>query len=362
MMTEMRFALIVLFSLPIVAFAQLPEPEPTPAPLPPSKVFYAMENSSLVRPGLASRTVVQRMVDKLIVAVTQKATPKEAWRSLVSPKDVVGIKVSASGGATSGTHPEVVDAIISGLMSAGIPPSRIVVWDKNYGDLIDCGFKTNAATYRLRWMDAATGYDPEAVLTAPLLGKLIWGDSKFGRRDLARKVDLLSGGDQLSSQSFYSRVLSKEVTKVINVPSLQDSVFTGVNGAMASMTLQNVDNWRRFTKDPDYGDPYLAEMYADPIIYDKVVVTIMDGLFMQFAGGPFPNPNFVIENYSLFASRDPVAIDTTARRLIDEQRVLNKLPSIKPLTGYLDSAAYMGIGNSNEMRIDFVRVGVEGFR
>lgn len=354
----MRFALFALFLLTLPADAQ--EIPIAPA-VPRSKVVYALD-SNVIRATAINPAIVQRMVDSLIVALTQKPTPAQAWASLITPKDVVGIKVSTGGGPTSGTHPAVVDAIVTGLRAAGVPANRIIVWDKNYGDLIAAGFRPDAANYRLRWIDAASGYDPDAILTAPVLGKLIWGDSKFGRRDLARKVDLLSGGDQLSSQSFYAKVLSKEVTKVINVPSLQDSFLTGINGALASMTIQNIDNWRRFTKEPMYGDPYLAEIYADPVIHDKVVLTILDALYLQFAGGPFSNPNFAVPYHSLFASRDPVAIDATARRLIDEQRAVNKLPSVKDLTGYLDSAQQMGLGNDDDDQIELVRIGVEGFR
>ena len=351
----------VLFALLLSASLAGAQEIPVAQAVPRSTVYFTLE-PNVIRGASINRTIVQRMVDSLVVAATQKPTPAQAWASLVTPKDVVGVKVSTGGGATSGTHPEVVEAIVNGLLAAGVPPSRIIVWDKNYGDLIAAGFKPDAANYRLRWIDAAKGYDPDAVLTAPVLGKLIWGDSKFGRRDLSRKVDLLSGGDQLSSQSFYARVLSKEVTKVINVPSLQDSFLTGVNGALASMTIQNIDNWRRFTREPMFGDPYVAEIYADPIIYDKVVLTFLDALYLQFAGGPFPNPNFAVPYHSIFVSRDPVAIDATARRLIDEQRLLNKLPALKEQTLYLESAQQMGLGNDEDAQINLVRIGVEGFR
>ncbi len=75
------------------------------------------------------------------------------------------------------------------------------------------------------------------MLSAPVLGRLIWGDSKFGDLKNARPGDVLSNGDQLSSQSFYSHVLTAEVDKIVNVPSLTDSFLTGINGALASLTL-----------------------------------------------------------------------------------------------------------------------------
>lgn len=322
----------------------------------PSKVYYTTESSALNARWQANPAVVQRMVDALVMRVTGKPTVSEAWRSLVSPKDRVGIKVAAAGGTVSGTNPQVVDAIVAGLSEAGIPASNIIVWDRNLADLIASGFRRDGSRYELRWVDPVKGYDPKTQVSAPVLGKLIWGDSGFGERSGARVADVLASGEQLSSRSLYSQVLSREVTKVINVPSLTDSFLTGINGALANMVLPNIDNWRRFTKPPAFGDPYLAEIYADAIIRDKVVLTILDGLVLQYAGGPFANPGFLLDHCTLYASRDPVAIDATGVRLLDEARAPSKLPPLDPMTQWLNSATAAGLGNHAESQIDLIQV------
>jgi uncharacterized protein (DUF362 family) len=328
------------------------------AETPKSTVFYSMETASL-RPGReASTLVVRRMVDNLVCAVTGKPNPAASWASLVKPADRVGIKVSASGGAVSGTHPAVVDAIAAGLISAGVQPANIIVWDRNAEDLLAAGFSSKSPLYRLRWTDPAKGYDTKAVVTAPVLGRLIWGDSKFGDRGNGTVVDTLGSGEQLSSTSHWAKILSTEVDKVINVPSLQDSFHTGLNGALANMALPNLDNWRRFARAPEYGDPYLAEIYADAMIREKVVLTILDALVLQYAGGPFPNPGFLVEYHSIFASKDPVAIDATAVRLLDENRAQSKLPSLENMTRWLESASALDLGHFQEEKIDLIRVGV----
>ena len=332
------------------------------APEVPSKVFFTADAASL-RPGRqVSGAVVQRMVDRLIMRLTEKPTVAEAWRSLVSRKDRVGIKVAAAGGPVSGTNPEVVDAIVAGLSEAGIPPSQIIVWDRNLQDLLAAGYRRDISRYQLRWVDPAKGYDLKSQVTAPVLGKLIWGDSGFGSKAGTRFVDFLGTGDQLSSRSCYSNILSKEVTKIINVPSLTDSFLTGVNGALANMVLPNLDNWRRFTKPPSYGDPYLAEIYADAMIHDKVVITVMDGLVLQYAGGPFSNPGFLLDNFTIYASRDPVAIDATAVQLLDEARSPSKLPALAPMTSWLESAHAAHLGNAKQNQIELIRVSDGGLR
>lgn len=327
-----------------------------------SLVFYAMDANALAEGRSVRQQVVRRMVDSLICTLTRRSTPAEAWKSLVAPTDKVGIKVAASGRAVSGTNPEVVQAIVEGLRESGVPEKNIIVWDRNLDDLLAAGYRERGAGYQLRWVDPVSGYDTKAQVSAPVLGKLIYGDQKFGDKKGMRFADLLSGGDQLSSQSYYAKVLSNEVTKVINVPSLTDSYMTGINGAFVNMTLPNLDNWRRFAKSAAAGDSYIAEIYADAMIREKVVVTILDALVLQYAGGPFPNPNFCVDNFALFASKDPVALDATAMRLIEEVRKANKMPSIKPMTTYIEAGEEIGLGRYPEHEIDRIRVGVEGIR
>lgn len=350
-MSFLKSTLIILFLVSLLAgpaSAQQTEK---------AKVFYAMETSSLAQRRTPNHAVVRRMVDNLVCAATGKPNPAAAWASLVKASDRVGIKVAASGGAVSGTHPAVVKAIATGLISAGVQPSNIIVWDRNLDDLLAAGYSRNDQLYRLRWVDTATGYDTKSQVTAPVIGRLIWGDSAFGDRTGSRMEDMLGGGEQLSSTSYYAKVLSQEVDKVINVPSLTDSFLTGVNGALANMTLPNLDNWRRFTRSPDFGDPYLAEIYADAMIHGKVVLTILDALVLQYAGGPFPNPGFLVDHHSIFMSKDPVAIDATAGRLLNENRTPSRLPSLDKMTLWLQSASAINLGKHREEEIELIRVG-----
>jgi uncharacterized protein (DUF362 family) len=327
-----------------------------------ARVYYAVDGNAIGPARSIHARVVRRMVDSLVCSVTGTQSVAGAWRSLVSPADKVGIKVSAAGRSVSGTNPEVVDAIVDGLIEAGLSARNIIIWDKSLEDLLATGYKNDQVRYILRGIDPKTGYDEHTQVTAPVLGKLIWGDSKFGDRTSERFADLLSSGDQLSNKSYFAKVLTTQVTRVINVPSLTDSYLTGINGAIVNMTLSNIDNWRRFAKSAAAGGAYIAEIYADPLVRDRVVLTFLDALILQYAGGPFPNPNFSIENFTIYASKDAVAIDATAARLIEEARKAHKLPSIKVMTAYLEAASQLGLGESAERRIQMVQVGPEGIR
>lgn len=329
---------------------------------PPARVYYTLDPRAVGMGKTPDAVIVAHMVSNLVREVTGKHNLAEAWLSLLKPTDVVGLKVSTGAGPIGGTHEAVARAVVAGLREAGFPRERIIIWDRNRADLLGNGFREDDPDYLLRWIDPKDGYDLTAKVTAPVLGRLIWGDGLFGQRDSLRFADLLSGGEQLSSQSHYAKVLSKEVTAVINIPSATDSFQTGIHGALATMTLSNLDNWRRFTKAPNYGDPYLAEIYADEMVGGKVVLTLLDALIVQYAGGPSPNPNYTVDNGTLFASRDPVAIDATLLAMVDQVRKASKLPSVKPMTGYLDSAQALGLGENMPARIETIRAGVGGYR
>jgi hypothetical protein len=327
-----------------------------------SRVYYVLDSRVMGEGSRPDARMVRAMVDTLVREVAGEDSVAGAWHALLKPSDVVGIRVSTSAGPLGGTRAAVAGAVAAGLREAGFPRERIVVWDRHPADLLGNGFRKDDPDYTLRWIDPKDGYDPHAVVSAPVLGKLIWGDSRFGRRDEGRLPDLLAGGEQLSSRSFHAKVLSREVTAVINIPSATDSFLTGVNGALATMTIGNLDNWRRFTKAPGYGDPYLAEIYADPAVGGKVVLTILDALVVQYAGGPRANPNFTVDYATLFASKDPVAIDATLLDMVDGIRTASKLPPVKPMAGHIESAARLGLGHNLPSRIEMIRAGMGGAR
>jgi hypothetical protein len=93
---------------------------------------------------------IRVMVDRAITKLTNKATVPEAWRSLVATQDVVGLKVFSAPGPNSGTRPAVVEAVVEGLLAAGLPPQHIIVWDRQLSDLRLAGFFDLADRYGIR--------------------------------------------------------------------------------------------------------------------------------------------------------------------------------------------------------------------
>lgn len=355
----MRRSLLIslLFLAPILLRAELPPPRPDVSQVR-STVYFAL-NQDAVGPGMEPRfELVSRMVEGLVCSVTGKYTPDEAWRSLVKPGEKVGIKVSAQPGPIGGTHAEVAEAVVEGLLKAGIPASNIIVWDRRREDLVACGYD-RVPGLNLRWIEQGEGYDPRAVVTTAAIGQLVYGDLSF-KDSHTSLSDILGPKAQLSNESHLPVVLSRDIDKVINIPSLCDSYFTGVHGALAGMSIGILDNWRRFSKGDGYGASALADVYSDERITKKIILTMMDGMVLQYAGGPYPSPANCVAYGMILASRDPVAIDASALRLIDKQRVISRMPKASVDGDHVGEAAAKGLGNCDQKMIVLKRIGVGG--
>jgi uncharacterized protein (DUF362 family) len=347
MRTLRNVALVLFCAIAYSGLAQTPQPSPQPS------IVYAVRDPASIKDYKTHARVVHEMVNRLVLAATGQSEVAKAWASLVSPNDRIGIKISAAGGELFTTHHDVVNAIVDGLVAAGHPRNTIIVWDRSLGGIKDAGYRAGIDGYQLQAIAAHDGYDAKAVLTAPLMGQLIWGDLDY----LGDARKMLSDNENTSNVSHFAKILSNEVTKIINVPVMSISETNGIAGCIYNMTIPNIDNWRRFAQGPRFGAESLAEIYANPLIAKKVVFNVMDGLIAQHAGGPQSQPNYATHHATLYASRDPVALDAIALKRLEEWRARASLPKIGRLAAYIDSAGQLGLGNSAPDRIEVRNIG-----
>ena len=347
-MTRFRNVALVFICAIGSAFAQVPPASPE------KSIVYTAHDANAITGYQTNPRIVRAMVDRLILAATGKPDLAKAWGSLIAPNDKIGIKISAAGGELFTTHHDVVTAIVDGLVAAGHPRSSIVVWDRSLEGIKGAGYK-KADGFQLKAIAPRDGYDLKATLTAPLLGKLIWGDVDY-ISDGGRSVPL-SDTENTSDVSHFSRILSSEVTKIINVPVLSNSTTNGIAGCLYNMTIPNIDNWRRFALGTGFGAESVAIIYSNPVISQKVVFNLMDGLAAQYAGGPVSQPNFALHHATLYASKDPVAVDAVALKRLDEWRSKSNVPPIDRLASYVQTATTVGLGNSDMSRIEVRNVG-----
>jgi len=318
-------------------------------------VVYKTHDADAIVDYKTNSRDVRAMVDRLVLAATGQPDLGSAWGSIISPNDKVGIKISAAGGELFTTHHDIVTAIVDGLVAAGHPRSSIIVWDRSLEGTKGAGYRTGADGFQLKSIPPRDGYDPKATFTAPLLGKLIWGDIDY-ISDRGKSIPL-SDTENTSNISHFCKILSTDVTKVINVPVMSNSTTNGIAGCLYNMTVPNIDNWRRFAQGMPFGAESIAIIYAHPTISQKVVLNIMDGLLAQYGGGPASQPNFALPHATLYASKDPVALDSVALKQLEALRAKENFPPIGRLASYVQTATTVGLGNSEMSRIEVKNVG-----
>ena len=264
--------------------------------------------------GLDAARVTDR-VNRAVAALVGVDDPREAYRALFSPEDVVAIKVNCLAGPGMSSSPAVVDAVIAGLVSIGVPFTSIWIFERTTAELERAGFTPNLdSESRPRCLGNDTGGFTDELSTSGAVGSL------------------------------WSRVLARRATALVNVPVLKDHDLAGVGCAMKNM-YGAIHNPNRYHD--DNCDPFVADVGAHPFVRDKLRLVLADALTAQYDGGPARVPTYQWRPGTVLASRDPVAIDRVAQKIIEEQRAVHGLPSLveaKRPPKWLASAAARGLG------------------
>jgi hypothetical protein len=290
--------------------------------------------------------VVRRMVNRGISDLSGKGTVAEAWLSLVSTQDIVGIKVFSTPGPNSGTRLAVVAPVVEGLLAAKLPPKHIIVWDKQATELRLSGFNGLAERYGIRVAGGAqAGYDEKTFYDTALLGNLVWGDSEFGKK-----------GPGAGRKSFVSQLVSRELTKIINITPLLNHNLAGVSGNLYGLASGSVDNFNRFEVDPGRLATAVPEIYALPALSDHVVLNIVDALICQYEGEERGLLHYSAILNELRFSRDPVALDVLSLQELERQRQAANAPTIKTNLDLYRNAALLELGVSDPKLIQVDRL------
>jgi hypothetical protein len=291
---------------------------------------------------------VAAVFNRGLIRFTQTNTVTGAWRSLVSTNDTVGIKVFSTPGMLTGTRPAVVSAIVRGLLAAGLPPDKVIIWDKHAGDLRNAGYFELGQSLGVPVIGAAeAGYDTNNFYLpdSPVIGALVWGDVEFGNTNKG-----------VGKKSFLSKLVSQRLTKIISVAPLIDENSAGTCGHFFSLGLGSVDNTRRFEDSGDRLADALPELYALPSIGDRVVLNITDALLGQYQGGPANYLQYSVILQQLWFSRDPVALDTLALKELGRERKVVSAPELYSNFEIYTNATLLQLGISNPARIQIENV------
>ena len=268
------------------------------------------------------------MLDRAMQALYLTDSPLEAWKRVVRPGEVVGLKVNGLAGRGVSTSVLLVQVLCERLQEAGIPQKDIVIWDRLNADLESAGFRIATHQDRIRC---------------------------FGNDTLGYEEELAIYG---SAGSCISRTVTQVCDAVINLPVLKDHGIAGVTMALKNVfgAIHNPNKYHL-----NAGDPYVADVNMLPPIRQKVRLHICDATTAQYEGGPSYMPQWTWPYNGLLISRDPVALDYTGWQIVEQKRAEKGMKSLRKLgraPDYIATAsdANHRLGTNDPSKIEVVEV------
>ncbi|MFN4180870.1 MAG: DUF362 domain-containing protein, partial [Armatimonadota bacterium] len=121
-----------------------------------SKVVLVRHHDVLDKSGRINTKVLQQMLDDAVTNLVGVKDPVEAWKRLVKPTDLVGIKTNVW--AFLPTPREVEEAIQRRLIDAGVKPENIRINDRQAHTVLEpCTALINVRPVRTHWWSGIGG-------------------------------------------------------------------------------------------------------------------------------------------------------------------------------------------------------------
>ncbi len=337
-----------------------------PGPFP-AKVVEVFNPDSMLE---LERKVQIRVVRKMFEDGMRRLTGRDmrqSFKLFFKKNDIIGIKVNPVGPKLMSTHLEVVDLIVDWLVGNGMKKKNIIIWDRFDYMLTDAGFTSErfpgigiegmqtmdeAAAEgesgdNSRWLDKDGNH-----LSAGQFDKEIfyWADVDAPQDQPYLNQHVFNG-----KYSYFGKLLTQKLTKIINVPVFKNT-GNGISMATKNLGYGAICNTGRLHR-PLFFD-VCTEVLAFPVIRDKLVLNITDGLLGQFDGGPMANAQFMYNLNTLFFATDPFALDMVCHRiLVAKRKEMNVRVNEHPrFTDYLRYAQKLGLGIVDPEMIEHIRV------
>ncbi len=334
-------------TLPLAAAP--PATSPTPAPAH-ARVVRATDPQA-VKLQTPDVNRVRKMFNAALMEYAGIKDVGGAWKKIILPANFVGIKIYTPPGHVMSSRSAVVETIIDGLELAGIPRSHVILFDRYAPKMEAAGYPPGQRADGVTILPSVpnAGYDPKPEISVPIPGKLIWGDLEFDPNHTDED-------NQISNKSHFTRVLTQQVDKVINVAVPTTDPALGLYGCQLNASLSLIDNFRRLQRPSYTREDSLTELFSNPLIQKKFALHVLDSLIAQYAGGPGFDPNYCWNPGTIYLSRDAVALDALALQQINLQRPRAELEPIKDQSAYIQAAADANLGIADPSKIDIVDV------
>jgi uncharacterized protein (DUF362 family) len=320
----------------------------------------AVAHPGCITGGAYQAGPVRKMLEKGMTALTGAPSWTDAWRTLFEKGDVVGIKVCPVGGPTLCSDATVLHGVLDGLQEAGVPAGDVIVFNRYRQEALDAGID--------KWVPQGVrmGFASEAYNDIQL-------DMEGYDPDHFMEMALIKPGENLNDphyrRSYVSKIVTSQINKLINLPVLKHHQSAGVTIALKNMSHGMVNNVNRSHLTPTNNacGIFIPSVVSLPVIREKAVLHICDGVKASYHGGPSARPQYMWEHKTMYFATDPVALDKTGLQAIDAKRAQMKMASValsKPdadshyfncQVEHIEIAGSLGLGVFDDKKIDVQR-------
>jgi hypothetical protein len=340
----------------------------TPLSLPgffPGTVVEA-HDPSVMKDDKPDPVLVKFLFHRGLTRLTGKNS-QESFNLFFSKNDVVGLKVNPVGPGLISTRPELVKAVVDWLETGGIPRWNIIIWDRFDYMLRDAGFTPERfpgiGIEGLQTMDEAAAAGETKDNSRWLSknghhlsednfdrGVYYWADVKAPQDPAYLNQHVFNG-----KFSYFGKLLTKKLTKIINLPVFKNT-GNGISMATKNIGYGAICNTNRLHRPLFFN--VNTEVHAFPVIRDKLVLNITDGLRAQYDGGPGAEAKFIYSLATLFLATDPFALDMVCHTLLVEKRKSMgvRVDEHPMYTEYLRYAQRLGLGRVDRDGMRHVRL------
>ena len=332
---------------------------------------------------------------------------ESAWSSIFTPDDVVGIKINCLGAPKISSSLVSINEVIVGLKSAGVKENNIIIWDRLDREFKRTSLKLNKSSKGVQvrgtsaqwegvvpWVE---GYDRDVYLSLEdgtlkkfrelinnnltengthrdIFNSVTWlwmlvqqGNEKAQKyRDEIRRLYMdyndREGIKRITEEvadefndvtiedeekSCFSEIVTKDITKLINIAVLKHNEDSGITWALKNIALGVTTNKVRFHI--DYCTRSIAEILNFPCLKDKMVLHI--GEAAKISTVSVLGAQLAFDN-RIFFSADPVAMDRIGLDILEQRRLEQKLDSIRDISTHIAACAKKGLGTDDVKKID----------
>jgi uncharacterized protein (DUF362 family) len=325
----------------------------------------AVGNPASIVSGRFDGEAIHRTMYRGITELTGAGNIREAWGRFFESGDVVGIKVNPVGMPRVISCAEVLREIVFGLKSAGVKARDIVVYDRYRAQFLKGGFD-KWLPEGVRWSSATEDYEE--------VQQAIEGYDADHYMDMALTLPGQDWSNLTARRSYAANFITKEVNKLVNLAVLKDHQSAGVTLALKNLSHGLVNNVARShsTFTLNTCGAFIPAVVAMPVIRNKAVLHIVDGIKGLYHGGPSAPPQFVWEHKMMYFATDPVALDKVCWKVIDEKRVAEGMKPVaesRPDGKYdhfvsrqpehIEIAGALGLGEWDDAKIDVRRIALK---